>query len=531
MLNFNTRMNNKNKIFFMNRNLLLFLLLIIVGSSCKKEFLEKKSLVDILEEDFWKTENDANVALNAVYDVLQDRALYSGNINGTPGFPHFDGIGDNCFNVWDYEGPGVFMKNNILPNHSLFGGLWVSSYKGIFRANSFLKYIPIIPAAAMKQTTRDTLIGHAKFLRALFYSNLAIYYKSVPLHLSASSVDSPRAKKVPYAQVSDQVIKDLTEAIQILPNSYPAAKFGYATKGAALGLLARFQLYNKNYQAVVDATATLLTLGYTLHPSYDQLFTEEAELSKEIVFSIRFLQDKISSNGELFSATYNASPKIDNVPMRNLVNEYNCTDGRPITNSPLYNAATPKNNRDPRLAASIYFKDDIFLRDLNRAFTGNTATGFGQRKYIRKESASVIGIGAADVGGQDFYFLRYADVLLMRAEALIELNQLAEAYTLINAVRARVSMPSIQTAEGANRTQDQMRAIVKKERRVELAFEGLRYFDLKRWGELQQAFQRALADNVTGYRPQYVAAKANVFAIPESEILANGAIWQDPAWD
>ncbi len=508
-----------------------FILCLLSVISCNKSFLEKDNLNEIPEENFWKNESDAFLALNGVYDVLQDRALYSGNLNGVGGIPQYDGIGDNCFNNYKFEGPGNFMEGNITPGHGLFSGLWGSSYRGIFRANTAIKNIPTIPSANIRDSVKNMLLGQALFLRALFYSNLAIYYRDVPLILEPKEPGDPPARKATYAQTSAQIVKDLTDAAAILPTTYPASQFGYATKGAALALLARFQLYNKEYQAVVDATTALMALPYGLHSNYSQLFTEQGEVSNEIIFSVRFFQDAISNNSELFSATFLQAPKINIQPMKNLVNEYNCTDGRPITASPLYNATTPKVNRDPRLAASIYFRNDIFLVDLNRAFTGNTPTGFGQKKYIRN-SASPSGVAAFNPGGQDFYLLRFADVLLMRAEALVELNLLPEVYTLVNRVRARVAMPTIETVvgEGLGRTQAQLRTIVRKERRVEMAFEGLRYFDLKRWTDLQGAFQRATTDAVPGYQPLYQAAKANVFAVPESELNANGGIGQIFAW-
>jgi hypothetical protein len=508
---------------------LFIIAVILLFTGCSKSFLDKHSLTQIADENFWKNEQDAFLGINGIYDVLQDRALYSGNLNGTAGFSLYDGIGDNAYNSFKFEGPGNFMEANITPSHGMFAGFWTSSYKGIFRANIALEKIPTIPASNITEEKRSMLMGQALFLRALFYSNLAIYFREVPLILESKTVDEKNVKKNTYPEVSAQVIKDLNDAIAKLPASYPASQYGYATKGAALGILARFHLYNKDYQGVVDATTTLMTLGYGLHNNYAQLFTEQGELSNEIVYAVRFFQDAASNNSELFSATFLQAPKVDQQPMKNLVNDYYCTDGKPITTSPLYNAATPKVNRDPRLLASVYFRNDIFLVDLNRPFTGNTATGFGQKKYIRN-SASATGISVFNPGGQDFYVIRYVDVLLMRAEALVELNQLPGVYPLVNQVRARVLMPTIETAEGTGLTQNQLRNIVMHERRVEMAFEGMRYYDLKRWGQLQAAYQRAVADNVAGYRPLFQTGKAGVFPIPESELNANSAIWQNPLW-
>jgi hypothetical protein len=202
----------------------------------------------------------------------------------------------------------------------------------------------------------------------------------------------------------------------------------------------------------------------------------------------------------------------------------------PITSSPLYNANNQKLNRDPRLAASIYFNRDTFLVDLNRVFTGNTATTYGQRKYVRN-SASAEGIGVGSPGGQDFYVIRYADVLLMRAEALAELGRQAEAYPLVNQVRARVNMPRVENVEGANLSKDQMLEVIRHERRVELALEGLRFFDLKRWGKIQEAFQRADADPVGPYNPVYRGRRSEVFPIPQSEVDVNKQMVQNPVWN
>lgn len=501
---------------------------VLALTACSKDFLDKRSLTQIGEASFWKSEQDAILGVNGIYDVLQDRILYSGNLNGNAGLPMYDCFGDNSYNSYKFEGPGNFMSANIDPSNGFFSALWTSLYKGIGRANVALENIEKIPAASIPDASKQSLIGQALFLRAMFYMNLAVYFREVPLVLKVQKLEEAYVPKNTYQEVADQVVKDLKEAALRLPASYPAAQYGYATKGAALGLLARFQLYNKDYQGVLDATATVLTLGYTLNASYPQLFTEQGEFSKEIIFSVRFNQD-VSNNTELFSGTFLPVPKVDQQPMPNLVKDFYCTDGKPITASPLYNANTPKNNRDPRLIASVYFRNDIFLVDLNRTFTGNTATTYGQKKYTRN-SASATGIPVSAPGGQDFIVLRYADLLLMRAEALIESNQLLAAYPLINQVRARVSMPTVENAEGQNLTQAALRNIVRHERRVELAFEGLRFFDLLRWGTISEGFQRVAVDNVPGYGASYRGEKSQVFPIPLSELTANAKLVQNPVW-
>lgn len=518
----------------------LFIIIIVLAvAGCKKDLLDKHSLTQIAADNFWQSEQDANLAINGVYDVLQDRPLYSGGLNGTPGIPMYDNIGDNAFNSYKFEGPGNYMIANIDPsNTSLFQALWVSCYKGIGRANNALENIGKMPTSVISEASKTALLGQALFLRSLFYMNLAIYYQDVPLVLKVQTLDEAYVAKNTYKEVADTIIANLKKAADMLPVSYPAGQYGYATKGAALGILARFQLYNKDYQGVLDATTTIQTLGYSLNPNYAQLFTEAGEMSKEILFSVRFFQDGgVSNNGELFSSFYNGQPKVDEQPMPNLVADYYCTDGKPISTSPLYNPGTAannapqKNNRDPRLLATVYFRNDIFLTDLNRPFTSNNSTKYGLKKYMRTLNNSATGIAIFNPGGQDFIVLRYADILLMRAEAMVELNQLESVPELVNQVRARVSMPTVESVEGSGLSQAALREIVRHERRVELAMEGLRFFDLKRWGTVQQAFERAAADNVVNYTGiTYRGGKSETFPIPQSELDANASLVQNLVW-
>lgn len=515
---------------------IFILCLIITITSCSKSFLDRTSLTSLDEGSFWQSENDALLGINGVYDVLQDRALYSGSLNTTAGLPMYDGFGDNCFNNYKWEGPGNFMEANIDPSGGIFNSLWTASYRGIARANTAIENIDKMGTSVIPTARKNALLAQARFLRALFYFNIAVYFQDAPLITKVQNLSEAYVPSNTYAEISAQIINDLTFASENLPETYPATQYGYATKGAALGLLARMHLYNKNYQGVLDATTPMLTLGYSLNTDYAQLFTEAGENSREVVFSVRFNQD-VSNNNEMFSATFLGLPKVDFQPMKNLVNEYYCTDGRPITTSPLYNPGTPTNNapqklnRDPRLAASVYFRSDVFLTTpTSVTFNGNTATSYGQRKYIRR-GASSTGIAAFNPGGQDFIVIRYADILLMRAEAMIELNQLSAAYPLINQVRARVTMPTIESVEGTGLSQTALRALVRRERRVELAFEGLRFFDLKRWGTVQEAFQRAAADAVPSYAPTYRGLKSETFAIPLSDLNANNALKQNAWWN
>lgn len=494
--------------------------------SCSKEFLDKRNLSQIGVETFWKDSADAMLALHGIYDALQPQQMYGGCLNANAGLPMYDNFGDNCYNFYKYEGPGNYMVALANPTTGMFQNLWSQSYVGIGRANYFIQNLNKVPAAELSDATRKQLLGQAYFLRAVFYMNLAIYFQDVPLVLTVQTLNDGYVPKNTYAEVAAQIEKDFIAAAEVLPNTYPAAQLGYATKGAALGLLTRLYMYNKEYQKALDATTTLLTLGYSLNASYPNLFLPTGETSSEIVFAVRFVNNSIQG-GETFSSTFVTLPKVNQQPMPNLAKEFYCTDGKPITTSPLYNPANQKANRDPRFAANFYIVGDTYIAG-QPVYQGG-ATPYGMRKYLR--TTAVSGIAVSGAGSQDFYVLRYADVLLMRAEALIELNQLTpEVYTLINRVRQRVSMRTIETAEGTNLSQNALRQILRHERRVEFPFEGLRFYDLKRWGLVQEAFNRAIADNIAGYAPVFQGLKSEIFPVPQNEIDINTKMTQHPAW-
>ncbi|NHE57096.1 RagB/SusD family nutrient uptake outer membrane protein [Cyclobacterium plantarum] len=507
----------------------IYTLIALFSFSCSEDYLERGSLTQLAEGNFWQNEQDALLGINGIYEVLQDRVLYSGNLNGIAGLPQHDSFADNSFNNYKFEGPGNFVEGRADPSYGFFNSFWTALYRGIGRANNALVNIRNIPNENINQANKEALIGQVRFLRALFYFHLAVYFEDVPLIEEFQTLEESYVPKNNYSEIQTFINQELRDAAEVLPESYPETQFGYATKGAALSLLTRFELYNKNYEEVVRLTSEIMGLGYSLHPDYGQLFTENAEQSPEIVFSVRFIQDQ-SNNGETFSSTYLGIPKVNVQPMPNMVDAYLATDGLPISESPLYDPTDRRANRDPRLGHSVYFEGDIFLLYLNRPFRGNTATRFGLKKYVRND-VSAEGINPGAPGGQDFYVIRYADVLLMRAEALAETGQLAEVYDLLDQIRIRAGMPTVTEVNGTGLTPGELLDLVKLERRVELAFEGLRFFDVKRWAEVEEAYARAAADPVGPYNPEYRGRRSEVFALPLSELDANPNLVQNPLWN
>ena len=505
---------------------------LITTMSCSEDFLDRPSLSQIAEDNFWQSESDAFLAINGMYSNLQSSSLYGGSLNGWQGYPGFDNLGDNAFNQFKWEGPGIFMEGSLTTISGPIKANWTDNYKGIFLANSIIEQVELISTDLIDQETKNELLGQALFVRALHYFNLLVYWEEAPLITEVQELEEAFVPKNTSEEIYNQIVEDLTFASENLPESFADELFGYATKGAALSLFARVQLYNGVYQGengVINLTDQVMGLGYALYPDYASLFTPQNETSSEIVFSVRFFREQGTNNAETFSGTFAGTPKVDQRPMPNLVNDYYASDGLPIDQSPLFDPLNESANRDPRANATIYFPGDVFLTDISRVFTGNSPTNYGMRKYIRRQESNPDGVRSFQGGSQDFYVIRYADVLLMRAEALAETGDAAGAMQLVNQVRSRVGMPSVQNVEGMVGA-DQMIDIVRHERRVELALEGLRFMDLKRWGEVEEAFIRAIQDPVGPYNPQYLGEKSEVFPIPQDEIDVNPELTQNPAW-
>lgn len=518
----------------MKKITIVTLALHLLLAGCSENFLDRHSLTQLAADNFWQSERDILLAINGVYDVLQTRQLYSGNLNGDAGIPMYDNFTDNAYNGYKFEGPGRYVEGNISASSGgMFEAFWLANYRGVVRSNQVIANLPKMTEDQVSTASKDNFMGQALFLRALFDFNLAVYYEDAPLITGLQTLETAQVAKNTRRELLDQVVADLEQATDLLPPTQSADRYGHATKGAAYGLLARVYLFDREWKKSADAAQEVINLGqYDLDFPYATQFTEEGENSKDVVFSVRFMEAAGFATNETFSSTYTAQPKVDEQPMPNLIHDFYCTDGKPITESDRYDPNNPKANRDPRLLASVWFKNDVFITDLGSVFTGNNVTGYGLKKYIRTKTSD-LGTSTGGVGGQDFYFLRYADVLLMRAEALIEDNQITdEVYSLINQVRQRpgVGMPTVQEAEGTDLSQSQLQEIVRHERRVEFAFEGLRFFDLIRWGTVNEAYERMVADNLNGYNPRYQNKRSETFPIPLSELDANKALIQHDAW-
>lgn len=509
-------------------------------SACNKDLLETIPNDRVSSEIFWKTEKDATLAANAVYTYLETAA----------NFTNWDAMSDIGHVTLMWREESVIEKGAYDATYAKILNEWNDAYKGIQAANAFLDNVD--KGTTSNTALIDRLKGEVRTLRAYFYIKLALLYGDVPLVTKSMTVEESRQiTRTPVAQVWDFVSKELTEAAALLPTT-PTEK-GRATKGAALAINARALLYAGRYREAAAAAKQVMDLNlYSLYPAYENLFTYAAENNAEVIFDKQHVKDIQSNN--IFSLTTPNSvfPQVNSfVPTKQAVDAYRMTNGKEITDPTSgFDPKNPYANRDPRLRYSIYVlgselpngktydsRPGSGTGDAIGNSENSTGTGFNTRKYLNKDDMVQPGNS-----GINLILMRYAEVLLIYAEAKIEANELdPSVLAAINQVRSRpdVKMPAV-TALGS---QAEMRKLVRNERQVELAFEGLRYFDIRRW-RIAEAVVPGILYGMTYTNPAgqlttiSLPAFVKVFnkdrdylwPIPQRERELNPNLTQNPNW-
>ncbi len=384
---------------------------------------------------------------------------------------------------------------------------WQVAYKAIARANTILENLDEItydiPEANLNKYKAD-----ACFNRAVQYSKLISHWGDVVFYTSTMGIDEAfnvgRTDKEDILQV---IYDDFDFAATYLPTSYGSSDLKHATKGAALAMKARIALYMGDYEVAKAAAMACMDLdAYELYPNFGELFLSSTKNSVETIFAIPRSTEYNVTYYTLcqFFTTRNAGGWANYGPSWDLFNSFLCTDGLPIDESPLYDPHEPFQNRDPRCTETIVefqtdhlgyvyqphpdsltvysSKKDMYVTNNDTRANAQYASynGLVWKKGIDEDWTD------DNICDPDIIVMRYADVLLMYAEAKIELNEIDETVLdAINQVRARaygveitdvMSYPAVTTLN-----QTELRTIIRVERRMEFAFEGIRYMDIIRW--------------------------------------------------
>lgn len=472
------------------------LFVIITGfvlTGCSKKELETYPNNSYTEETYWTSEKNAMAALSGCYHVMTFNGIYGyatplWEETATPNAYNYDNSAGFGLIALGTHNAANATSGNIIPG--VIGQRWADCYRGIGRVNTLLARIDEVP---MTDALKNRAKGEAKFLRALFYSLLEMYYGDAPLILDEPDPETqalmPRS---PRAEVVQQVLKDLDEAAAVLPVRFSGGDIGRATKGAALALKARVLLFEASplvntandvskWAAAAAAAKAVIDLpgtGYGLFPDYRQLFLPANENSAETVFDVQYSITTLGMGSafDLVDRQYNT-----NAPLRNIIDAYDMEDGQSPAQSPLYDPAKPYIDRDPRMYQTIVFPGDTFIGKVTTPTEPFKQTGYGVKKYsiYDKDSTSNL-INQAGRSEINYMVIRYADVLLMYAEAQNEaVGPDASVYDAVNRIRERAGLVPFEIPAG--KLKEEMREIIRHERRIELAFEGFYYTDIRRW--------------------------------------------------
>jgi hypothetical protein len=440
----------------------LFAILLITAQSCKKTFLNEPRQASTPAVLFWKTQDDATKAVNAMYANLREWKNIAFAPLAIESIPSDDAEKGSSTN--DASFFNNFDNYTASSTEGQIADFWTGQYQTINFANQITDNLPNI---SMDANLKTRYLAEAKFVRAYAYFRLVRAFGDVPLRLSvpkdATEYNLPRT---PKAQVWAAVEQDLTDAAAVLPQSYGAADAGRITKGAALALHAKVAMYQLKWADVLNYTNQVMGLGYSLFPNYEQLFRTNNENNSESVFEIQ--SELITGNGDASNSQYS---QIQGVRGSN--------GGGWGFNVPTQDLANAFETGDPRRDATIIFRGETTPEGDAIPATGDNPM-YNQKSYV---PFSMWVSGYNEGVQQNIRVIRYADVLLMNAEAANETGNSAQAIASLELVRARARggnaaiLPKVTTTDKAA-----LQAAIWKERRVELAMEYDRYFDVIRQG-------------------------------------------------
>lgn len=504
---------------------ILFAVFVLLGCD---DGLDLRPPGEVSETIFWQQERDARLAVNAAY----------GELDGPQMVIELDGITDIGYRA--SSGPGTFHDvgaGTIDPVNDAIRSQWERYYRGVRKANDVITNIDRIEQGDPEVLAR--LEAEARFLRAFYYTQLSSLWGDVPLILEPLEINDHRGR-TGKEEVVNFIIEELDAIINsdALPESYSGDDIGRATHGAALTLKARVALRNGKYELARDAAKAVMDLGvYQLYPNYGELFQYPGQNSQEVIFDRQYAVGGDTYNAFGYSAASIGGSSVVE-PIHGLFEKYDYKG--PI------NPDNPYENIDPRWDFTAYYTGQPIGNSIFNSWPSSNTTdrvsanewatdyGYNLKKWIDYE----VDAANPSTGSINMILMRYADVLLMYAEAKIELNDIDQSvYDAINEVRERpsVEMPPITTGK----TQAELREIVRNERAVELAFEGLRLFDMNRWktGEEKTGLVRGMyyKDEATGewkiwqqgFERRFRADRDYLWPIPQAEMVINDQITQN----
>ncbi|RIH63991.1 RagB/SusD family nutrient uptake outer membrane protein [Mariniphaga sediminis] len=495
----------------------IFILLLFF--SCEKDFLDRQPLDKVSSETFWNTESDLLMALAGCYDMLNNDGWGGGPLNYQRGYS--EGLTDIGFVYWSLFSIQPMSRGIIEASDE---GNWAANiyrgcYKGIAQCNQFLDNVD--NATSVPESKRNAYKGEIKFLRAMFYFELTKMFGGIPLYKDTpANPDASKVAKSSQEEVYAFILEDLDFAIANLPDeSYT----GHAVKGSAQGIKARVLLTQEKWSDAANLLQQIMDSGnFSLYSDFPNIFLNAGQNdanNTEIMFSCNYITPYAA-----FPYGYNIEYCAHIFIRSNYLDYFECTDGLPISESPLYDPSDPWSNRDPRFYHTIRQPGEEWEGFYSQ--TQFDPTGVMNRKYL---DVTIPGNYAnVYLNDWNFVLLRYADILLMYAEAKNEASGPdASVYAAIDEVRARpgVNMPPVDQSK--YNSKELVRDYIRNERAVELGIEGVRFDDLKRW-KIAHTLLPTIND-IDG-TPLVFEDRQYLWPFPQSELDKNPNLVQNPGY-
>lgn len=452
--------------------------------------LDKEPIAILDAGSFFQTENDAVQSINAAYNPL----LFN-NANNNFLWAFAEVTGDAAIPGGDGSRPGIVEMETFsyTPRTEELNSYWKLQFKGITQCNLVLDNIVKVN---MPESTKNQIIGEALFLRSYYYFLLTQVFGDVPLYLKVTPPDQLKIKKSSKEDIYKQILSDCDKAANLLSITHNGSNTGRATKGAAMAVAAKVSLYAKDYIKVLEYTSKIKALNtYKLVKDYRENFMKLTQNNTESVWEIQHTNLELGVGN--FINQWWASIKFLGYGFAEV--------------TPLYVSVFEPN--DPRLKFTVAMNNDPYFGLIYK--NSFSSTTYSPRKFLQSNAELT---QKAD-GDINYPAIRFAEVLLWEAEALIELGRMQEALAPLETVRARAraqtavpgTLPVITSTNQAT-----LRQAVRRERQMELGFELHRFFDLVRWA--------IAAESLPGFQK----GKHEVFPIPQTEIDLNPSLLQNP---
>lgn len=539
---------------FLKYNTSIICIILAVFTSCND--LDLAPTDKFTDANYWTSEAKATAVLNMAYKQLFDKDNLKYNENNGTYYFDTETLSDNLYQM-NTGNEKLISSGQADAANGRFANEWSDCYAAIKTCHIFLENVDRVPG--MDETLKTRMKAEARFIRAFEFFRMTTWYGDVPLferNLTLEEANSiPRSS---HSEVIDFVRKELNEITQILPTKqeYAATDNSRITKGAVMTLLARTYLYESDWTNVANICEGIINQSYgqySLFNSYEGLFLPENENNSEIIMDLGYVPSL-----RTWSDYYDAIPPSVGgrvnafAPTQELVDDYVTLNGKGINDAGSgYDKTKPYINRDPRFSLTIVYdgyqwkKPDgttstINIKPVNPKNPGadeyvaggnRTSTGYYLRKYY--DSTAPTGMAS----GLNLIMMRYADVLLMYAEAKNELGQMNEEIwdKTIGAIRTRAGFTD---PEALSYTTNDLRNVIRRERRCELALEGLRIFDIRRWKTAEIVLNGYPHGAPFGQNDEYLVLDKRSFdkdrdylwPVPQSQKDINSNLGQNPKY-